>query len=144
MNHFYFLFIHGKKKTEIIFFSTKDLLLLSKIRFDVKIIINKYPYTRIRESKVHVHIIFFYCISTFFFCIFCWGGRLSDIIFVTSASHIDGGLQAPIFFQEPLPRLLFSNDTGSQISCSAHGNPAPTVTWVSKDGTVVASIPGLR
>lgn len=69
---------------------------------------------------------------------------VSEIILVTSASHIDGGLQAPIFFQEPLPRLVFSNDTGSQISCSAHGNPPPVVTWVTKDGTVVTSVPGLR
>lgn len=71
-------------------------------------------------------------------------GWPSDTIFVISASHIDGGIQAPIFFQEPLPRLMFSNDSGSQISCSAHGNPTPTITWVSKDGTIVTPMPGLR
>lgn len=63
---------------------------------------------------------------------------------MTFASIIDNGGQAPLFLQEPLSRLVFSNDSGSQISCSAHGNPTPTVTWVQKDGSLVSSVPGLR
>lgn len=53
-------------------------------------------------------------------------------------------LQAPSFLQEPSSRLTFSNDTGSQISCSAHGNPPAIVTWLHKDGSVVNAVPGLR
>lgn len=60
------------------------------------------------------------------------------------ASITDNGLQAPIFLQEPLSRLTFSNDSGSQISCSAHGNPAPAVSWILKDGSSITPIPGLR
>lgn len=63
---------------------------------------------------------------------------------MTFASIIDNGQQAPLFLQEPLSRLIFSNDTGSQISCSAHGNPTPRVSWVQKDGSPVSSVPGLR
>lgn len=63
---------------------------------------------------------------------------------MTFASIIDNGQQAPLFLQEPLSRLIFSNDTGSQISCSSHGNPTPKVSWVQKDGSPVSSVPGLR
>lgn len=57
---------------------------------------------------------------------------------------IENGLQAPIFLQEPISKLTFSNDSGSQISCSAHGNPGPIVSWILKDGSPVTSVPGLR
>lgn len=100
-----------------------------------------------RIQNIIIYTIFFlFCLVLFLFSFFLPGTRLSDIILVTkcASSHIEGGLQAPIFFQEPLPRLLFSNDTGSHISCSAHGNPPPVVTWVSKDGSLVAPVPGLR
>lgn len=68
-----------------------------------------------------------------------------DLFYVSFvASVVDNGVQAPTFLQEPLSRLIFSNDSGSQISCSAHGNPPPIVTWVHKDGSIVSSAPGLR
>lgn len=71
-------------------------------------------------------------------------GRV-DLFYVSFvASIVDNGVQAPTFLQEPLSRLIFSNDSGSQISCSAHGNPPPIVTWVHKDGSIVSSAPGLR
>ncbi|XP_039965640.1 Down syndrome cell adhesion molecule-like protein Dscam2 isoform X1 [Bactrocera tryoni] len=54
------------------------------------------------------------------------------------------GLRVPTFIQEPPARLLFSNDTGTQISCTAHGNPPPVVSWVLKDGTMATQVPGLR
>lgn len=68
-----------------------------------------------------------------------------DIAFflVPIASMLDN-FQAPLFLQEPLSRLIFNNDSGSQISCSAHGNPVPKVWWVQKDGSPVISVPGLR
>ncbi|KAI9579077.1 hypothetical protein GQX74_014694 [Glossina fuscipes] len=54
------------------------------------------------------------------------------------------GLRVPTFIQEPPPRLLFSNDTGTQVSCTAHGNPPPVVSWVLSDGTMATQVPGLR
>uniref|UniRef100_A0A1A9UEN8 Ig-like domain-containing protein n=1 Tax=Glossina austeni TaxID=7395 RepID=A0A1A9UEN8_GLOAU len=53
------------------------------------------------------------------------------------------GLRVPTFIQEPPPRLLFSNDTGTQVSCTAHGNPPPVVSWVLSDGTMATQVPGL-
>ncbi|CAD6994275.1 unnamed protein product [Ceratitis capitata] len=60
------------------------------------------------------------------------------------AAKATSGLRVPTFMQEPPPRLLFSNDTGTQISCMAHGNPPPVVSWVLKDGTMATQVPGLR
>ncbi|KNC24948.1 hypothetical protein FF38_07342 [Lucilia cuprina] len=54
------------------------------------------------------------------------------------------GLRVPTFIQEPPSRLLFSNDTGTQVSCTAHGNPPPVVSWVLSDGTMATQVPGLR
>ncbi|XP_055715988.1 cell adhesion molecule Dscam2 isoform X2 [Phlebotomus papatasi] len=71
---------------------------------------------------------------------------VSDFLRTTQSIIMDDGstLQAPSFLQEPSSRLTFSNDTGSQISCSAHGNPPAIVTWLHKDGSVVNAVPGLR
>ncbi|XP_031617665.1 Down syndrome cell adhesion molecule-like protein Dscam2 isoform X3 [Contarinia nasturtii] len=66
----------------------------------------------------------------------------AEFFYVTIASLVDNGVQAPLFVQEPISELVFSNESGSQISCSAHGNPI--VTWVQKDGSPISSVPGLR
>ncbi|XP_055315179.1 cell adhesion molecule Dscam2 isoform X2 [Sitodiplosis mosellana] len=69
----------------------------------------------------------------------------AEIFYVTIASLVDNGVQAPLFQQEPISELVFSNESGSLVSCSAHGNPTPVVTWVQKDtGTPISSVPGLR
>ncbi|XP_017047144.1 Down syndrome cell adhesion molecule-like protein Dscam2 isoform X1 [Drosophila ficusphila] len=54
------------------------------------------------------------------------------------------GLRVPTFLLEPAPRLLFGNDTGAQVSCTAHGSPPPLVTWVLRDGSLATQVPGLR
>lgn len=69
---------------------------------------------------------------------------IAEFFYVTIASLVDNGVQAPLFLQEPVSELVFSNESGSQISCSAHGTPTPTVTWVQKDGSPIASVLGLR
>lgn len=74
----------------------------------------------------------------------CGTFERADFFYVTFASIVDNGIQAPTFLQEPLSRLIFSNDSGSQITCSAHGHPSPVVSWVHKDGSIVSSAPGLR
>lgn len=82
--------------------------------------------------------------SSYMFC--HWNDPLrAEFFYVTTiASLLDNGVQAPLFLQEPISELAFSNESGSQISCSAHGNPMPTVTWVQKDGSTIASVLGLR
>ncbi|XP_015187903.1 PREDICTED: Down syndrome cell adhesion molecule-like protein Dscam2 isoform X4 [Polistes dominula] len=53
--------------------------------------------------------------------------------------------QGPEFVLEPPSTLVFSNTTGSQLSCSAHGSPTPHVTWItSPDQRSVSAVPGLR
>ncbi|XP_066587504.1 cell adhesion molecule Dscam1 isoform X2 [Prorops nasuta] len=55
------------------------------------------------------------------------------------------GNQGPVFVLEPPSTLVFSNTTGSQLSCSAHGSPTPHVTWItSPDQRTVTAVPGLR
>ncbi|KAJ8980636.1 hypothetical protein NQ317_017932 [Molorchus minor] len=50
----------------------------------------------------------------------------------------------PVFLLEPPAQLTFSNTSGSQVSCSAHGSPDPQVDWLLQDGQTVTSVPGLR
>ncbi|XP_044742030.1 Down syndrome cell adhesion molecule-like protein Dscam2 [Chrysoperla carnea] len=52
--------------------------------------------------------------------------------------------QGPVFVMEPPANLVFSNTTGSQVSCSAHGTPPPQVDWLLEDGADVTAVPGLR
>jgi len=66
------------------------------------------------------------------------------IVLIINQNNIGNSVQSPAFLQEPPSRLVFSNDSGSKISCSAHGNPPPSVMWLLKDGTVVNGVPGLR
>lgn len=48
------------------------------------------------------------------------------------------------FSVEPSQNIDFYNTTGTVIPCSAHGEPAPTLTWKSRDGVVVTDVPDLR
>lgn len=53
-------------------------------------------------------------------------------------------IRPPIFIHEPPHSIKFVNSTGTILSCSAGGNPPPTILWYSKDGKIVSDIPGLR
>ncbi|KAG8231165.1 hypothetical protein J437_LFUL010391 [Ladona fulva] len=52
--------------------------------------------------------------------------------------------QGPVFLLEPPPRLAFSNTSGAEISCSAHGAPPPDLSWILADGSRAEPVPGLR
>ncbi|XP_067138853.1 cell adhesion molecule Dscam1-like [Centruroides vittatus] len=52
--------------------------------------------------------------------------------------------RALAFSVEPSQNIDFYNTTGTVIPCSAHGEPAPTLTWKSRDGSVVTDVPDLR
>lgn len=59
-------------------------------------------------------------------------------------SRQGGVVQIPSFEQEPPAHVTFSNNTGAHITCAAHGNPIPSITWLTKDGSIVDTVPGLR
>jgi len=63
---------------------------------------------------------------------------------VFAGANSQHGIHGPVFLLEPPPVLRFSNATGSQVSCSAHGSPPPDVTWLHHDGSVVTAVPGFR
>lgn len=69
----------------------------------------------------------------------CWAS-----IVISDHSRHGGIVQTPSFSQEPPPQVVFSNNTGAHITCSAHGSPIPLITWLTKDGSVVNTVPGLR
>ncbi|GFY41202.1 hypothetical protein TNIN_53881 [Trichonephila inaurata madagascariensis] len=53
--------------------------------------------------------------------------------------------QGPRFVQEPpRNRVDFANGTGTVLTCSAHGNPQPKVTWLTGGSVAVSDVPGLR
>ena len=61
--------------------------------------------------------------------------------------HVSGAASqshGPVFLLEPPAHLTFSNTSGSQVSCSAHGSPTPQVEWLLQDGQTVTAVPGLR
>ncbi|XP_040566562.1 cell adhesion molecule Dscam1 isoform X3 [Lepeophtheirus salmonis] len=58
----------------------------------------------------------------------------------TSNLAYDGSTQGPVFIYEPPRKARFSNDTGGQLTCSAHGSPTPSISWVDSRGQVVTTI----
>ncbi|KAL7024043.1 hypothetical protein ACKWTF_012881 [Chironomus riparius] len=67
---------------------------------------------------------------------------LASILISEHSRH--NAIQMPSFVQEPPSHVSFSNNTGVHITCLAHGNPIPMITWHTKDGSIVNSVPGLR
>jgi hypothetical protein len=60
----------------------------------------------------------------------------------TNKNEVD--LKGPVFSNEPLNKIDFSNSTGAVVECRANGNPAPEIIWIRSDGTAVGDVPGLR
>ncbi|KAH9398270.1 hypothetical protein TYRP_019281, partial [Tyrophagus putrescentiae] len=52
--------------------------------------------------------------------------------------------RGPEFLVEPQSSIVFLNDTGAIVTCSAKGTPAPSITWTKVDGTSLSSVAGLR
>ncbi|CAL1281786.1 unnamed protein product [Larinioides sclopetarius] len=52
--------------------------------------------------------------------------------------------RGPIFRMEPPPRVEFSNNSGTELRCSADGYPPPRLTWLTREGNPARDVPGLR
>ncbi|KAH8025853.1 hypothetical protein HPB51_012885 [Rhipicephalus microplus] len=79
--------------------------------------------------------------------------RHSTLLALASPSHGVGGnnngisgsnVQGPQLTNELPSRLLFSNSSGGSLPCSATGQPAPTIRWLTEDGDEAADVPRLR
>ncbi|XP_050039747.1 cell adhesion molecule Dscam1-like isoform X1 [Dermacentor andersoni] len=55
-----------------------------------------------------------------------------------------GNVQGPQLTSELPSRLLYSNSSGGSLPCSATGQPAPTIRWLTEDGDEAADVPRLR
>lgn len=59
-------------------------------------------------------------------------------------SNNEKDMKGPVFTNEPLNKVDFSNSTGAVVECRASGLPPPEIIWVRSDGTAVGDVPGLR
>ncbi|XP_045529464.1 Down syndrome cell adhesion molecule-like protein Dscam2 isoform X2 [Pieris brassicae] len=50
----------------------------------------------------------------------------------------------PHFTTEPPPRVLWPATRGAYVVCRASGHPTPDIHWVTAEGQVLTTIPGLR
>lgn len=57
-----------------------------------------------------------------------------------------GVQEGPRFLVEPPDSLAFLNTTGAALHCSAHGDPKPTVTWVTGEAILqgATTVVGVR
>ncbi|KAH7967584.1 hypothetical protein HPB52_000511 [Rhipicephalus sanguineus] len=70
-----------------------------------------------------------------------YGASFSSSISINGAG---GNVQGPQLTSELPSRLLFSNSSGGSLPCSATGQPAPTVRWLTEDGEEAVDVPRLR
>ncbi|XP_025423992.1 Down syndrome cell adhesion molecule-like protein Dscam2 isoform X3 [Sipha flava] len=61
-----------------------------------------------------------------------------------SYAPMSSDFTGPSFLLEPPGKYEFSNTTGAWIDCTAAGNPAPHIRWLTADGTPVSDVPSLR
>ncbi|XP_077559684.1 cell adhesion molecule Dscam1-like isoform X2 [Haemaphysalis longicornis] len=66
-------------------------------------------------------------------------GARGDLLPPTSS-----GAAAPAFLHEPPVQVIFSNSTGALVSCSASGQPRPTLGWTNESGSPLEQLAGLR
>uniref|UniRef100_A0A336L245 CSON014681 protein n=1 Tax=Culicoides sonorensis TaxID=179676 RepID=A0A336L245_CULSO len=72
-------------------------------------------------------------------------GLIDNSIGVVAVNSNEADLKGPVFTNEPLNRIDFSNSTGAVVECRASGNPPPEIIWIRSDsGTAVGDVPGLR
>ncbi|KAH7954319.1 hypothetical protein HPB49_017554 [Dermacentor silvarum] len=57
---------------------------------------------------------------------------------------MSNGATPPTFLNEPPVQTIFANSTGALMSCSAAGQPRPSITWTNETGSPLEPLPGLR
>ncbi|XP_064598583.1 cell adhesion molecule Dscam1-like [Liolophura sinensis] len=65
---------------------------------------------------------------------------LSTFFASTSCYRRGSDPEGPVFVYEPRSSVIFSNSSGTAISCTAHGRPAPIMDWVKDDGTPIQEV----
>ncbi|XP_069971593.1 cell adhesion molecule Dscam1 [Penaeus vannamei] len=73
--------------------------------------------------------------------------RRCDALGLPPAGECRAGVQeGPRFLVEPPDSLAFLNTTGAALHCSAHGDPKPTVTWVTGEAILqgATTVVGVR
>ncbi|CAH2268968.1 jg15993 [Pararge aegeria aegeria] len=74
------------------------------------------------------------------------GQEIQWIIGITLAVGLaaSSGDKRPHFVVEPPSRVLWPATRGAYAACRASGHPTPDVHWVTAEGQVITTIPGLR
>ncbi|XP_045771663.1 Down syndrome cell adhesion molecule-like protein Dscam2 [Maniola jurtina] len=74
------------------------------------------------------------------------GHEIQWIIGITLAVGLaaSSGDKRPHFVVEPPSRVLWPATRGAYAACRASGHPTPDVHWVTAEGQVITTIPGLR
>ncbi|CAH2037690.1 unnamed protein product, partial [Iphiclides podalirius] len=68
-----------------------------------------------------------------------WTVAILAVALATSA-----GNKRPHFTLEPPSRVLWPSTRGAYAACRATGHPAPDLSWVTAEGQILTTIPGLR
>jgi hypothetical protein len=76
--------------------------------------------------------------------LFCSLAILVPMLVNAAPSNNEKDMKGPVFTNEPLNKVDFSNSTGAVVECRASGLPPPEIIWVRSDGTAVGDVPGLR
>ncbi|XP_041978184.1 Down syndrome cell adhesion molecule-like protein Dscam2 isoform X2 [Aricia agestis] len=66
------------------------------------------------------------------------------LVAASLALAASSGDKRPHFTVEPPPRVLWPATRGAHAVCRASGHPQPEVHWVTAEGQVITTIPGLR
>ncbi|KAG5667730.1 hypothetical protein PVAND_015701 [Polypedilum vanderplanki] len=74
----------------------------------------------------------------------CSIALLVPMLVNAAPSNNEKDMKGPVFTNEPLNKVDFSNSTGAVVECRASGLPPPEIIWVRSDGTAVGDVPGLR
>uniref|UniRef100_T1I469 Ig-like domain-containing protein n=1 Tax=Rhodnius prolixus TaxID=13249 RepID=T1I469_RHOPR len=69
--------------------------------------------------------------------------NLLDVTDPYAAGTAECILEGPRFLLEPPPWLEYTNSSGAILSCSARGNPQPTITWLDQMDKLVTHMRGV-
>lgn len=81
-------------------------------------------------------------VSTFKIHLFCQGYKIPWTLAIIAAALASA--KRPHFTVEPPARVLWPATRGAHALCRATGHPTPDVNWVTAEGQILTTIPGLR